>query len=974
MFVTGQRWICETELDLGLGTVIKSDHRTVTIVFLASGETRTYSQQTAPLRRAAFNIGDNVESHEGWSIKITDLTETNGLLTYQGEDQNGHEKQLAEGGLSNTIQLNRPHDRLFSGQVDNNKWFELRHSALKHQQKLKNSELTGLYDARTSLIPHQLYIAHEVAKRFAPRVLLADEVGLGKTIEACLIMQHQLITGRAERVLIVVPEALLHQWLVELVRRFNLSFSIFDAERCEAIKDSSGFENPFQAEQLVLCALPSLIESKDNLQHAINGNWDLVILDEAHHLDWSEEKPSTEYLAAEALAKNSKGLLLLTATPEQLGKAGHFARLRLLDPQRFHDYNAFLEEETHYQTIAAVIEAILDNKPLEQTQIKHLASWLSSSESEHQLSELKNSLSHASTIDEEQKQKIINLLLDRHGTGRVLYRNTRNTIKGFPQRFLNLYPLETPEQYSKLYLLAQQLEFAEDELVAAPERLFRIVSQLKRELSTESFPPSWVECDTRIEFLINLLEKQKQDKILVICASSTTAKELEKTIRFKTGFRVSAFHEELSIIERDRAASYFADQDGGAQALICSEIGSEGRNFQFANHLVLFDLPLNPDLLEQRIGRLDRIGQRNDIQIHIPYFRQSPQEVLTRWYSEGLNAFTTTCQVGDAVYSKIEPMLLQLLQEPEYNETTLITLINSTKKLASEYNEALQKGRDRLLELNSYKSEIALELQYEIESIDRDPNLQEFMEKIFDCYGVDYEDFKQNSYLLKPTPRMPAALFSGIDEDGRVITYNRSTALSNEDIQFITWNHPYTRDAIDFLLSSEQGNTALIALKTNKFPAASIIVETNYAIECVFPEANHAGLGINSQIQRYVFGPGNEILDEDQFNLLLNAEKTNVDKKTAYTIIKTKSDEIKALMKTAEELANKELDRSISSNQSNLSNKIETELERLRTLKQVNPNIRQEEIEYYESLLRIADKRLSESKLRLDSARIIMTH
>jgi len=974
MFVTGQRWICETELNLGLGTVIKSDHRTVTIVFLASGETRTYSQQTAPLRRAAFNIGDNIESHEGWSIKITDLKESNGLLTYQGEDQNGHEKQLAEGDLSNTIQLNRPYDRLFSGQVDNNKWFDLRLSTLKYQQDLNNSELTGLYDARTSLIPHQLYIAHEVAKRFAPRVLLADEVGLGKTIEACLIMQHQLITGRAKRVLIVVPEALLHQWLVELVRRFNLSFSIYDAERCEAIKASSEFENPFQAEQLVLCALPSLIENRENLQHAINGNWDLVILDEAHHLDWSEEKASTEYLAAEALAKNSKGLLLLTATPEQLGKAGHFARLRLLDPQRFHDYNAFLEEETHYQTIATVIEAILDNKPLEQPQIEQLASWLSFSESKQQLSELKNSLSQTSTIDEEHKQKIINLLLDRHGTGRVLYRNTRNTIKGFPQRFLNLYPLETPEKYSELYRLAQQLEFAEDELIAAPERLFRIVSQLKRELSAESFPHSWLEIDTRIKFLIDLLEKQKQDKILVICASSTTAKELEKTIRFKTGFRVSAFHEELSIIERDRAASYFADQDGGAQALICSEIGSEGRNFQFASHLVLFDLPLNPDLLEQRIGRLDRIGQRNNIQIHVPYFLQSPQEVLTRWYSEGLNAFTTTCQVGDAVYSKIEPMLLQLLQEPEYNEATLTTLINSTKKLASEYNEALQKGRDRLLELNSYKSEIAHELQYEIESIDRDPKLQEFMEKIFDCYGVDYEDFKQNSYLLKPTPRMPAALFSGIDEDGRVITYNRSTALSNEDIQFITWNHPFTRDAIDFLLSSEQGNTALIALKTNKFPAASIIVEANYAIECVFPEANHAGLGVNSQIQRYVFGPGNEALDEDEFNLLLNSEKTNVDKKTAYTIIKSKSEEIKALMKTAEELANKELDRSISSNQSNLSNKIESELERLKTLKQVNPNIRQEEIEYYESLLSIADKRLSESKLRLDSARVIMTH
>jgi len=974
MFVKGQRWICDSELDLGLGTVIKSDLRTVTIVFLSSGETRTYSQQTAPLRRASFNIGDNIESHEGWSIKISDVQESNGLITYQGEDGEGTNRQLPEGQLSNTIQLNRPYDRLFSGQVDNNKWFELRNETLLHQQGLSNSELTGLYDSRTSLIPHQLYIAHEVAKRFAPRVLLADEVGLGKTIEACLIMQHQLITGRAKRVLIVVPEALLHQWLVELIRRFNLSFSIFDDERCAAIEASSDFDNPFFAEQLVLCTLPSLIESRERLQQAINGEWDLVILDEAHHLDWSEDNASVEYLAAEALAQQSKGLLLLTATPEQLGKTGHFARLRLLDPQRFHDYSAFLEEESHYQTIATVIDAVLDNKSLEQSQIEQLASWLSSSESTQQLAELENLLSHTSEINEELKQKIINLLLDRHGTGRVLYRNTRNTVKGFPQRLLNLHPLETPEEYSELYRLAQQIELGEESLISAPERLFRLTSQLKHELNKESFTKLWTEFDNRIDFLIDLLEQHKQEKILVICASSATAKELEKTIRTREGLRVSAFHEGLSIIERDRAAGYFADQDSGAQALICSEIGSEGRNFQFAHHLVLFDLPLNPDLLEQRIGRLDRIGQTKDIQIHIPYFLQSPQETLTRWYNEGLNAFTTTCQIGEAVYRKVEPMLVQLLQEPEYNESTINNLIGSTKELANKYSEALQKGRDRLLELNSYKSDIALDLQYEIENVDRNPNLQNFMEKVFNLYGVDYEDFKQGSYLLKPTPRMPAAVFSGISEEGTVITYNRSVALANEDIQFITWNHPFSRDAIDLLLSSEEGNTALIAVKTNKFPPASIIVETNYAIECVFPEANHAGLGVNATIQRYVLGPNNTSIDEETFETVVNAEKTNVDKKTAYTIIKSKIDEIKTLMGRAEEMATKTLDSSINANRLNLSQKIESELERLKTLKQINPNIRQEEIEYYESLLSVTDQRLTDSKLRLDSVRVIMTH
>ena len=105
---------------------------------------------------------------------------------------------------------------------------------------------------------------------------------------------------------------------------------------------------------------------------------------------------------------------------------------------------------------------------------------------------------------------------------------------------------------------------------------------------------------------------------MLICSQAETAQALELYLRVNKGIRSSVFHEGLSLVNRDRSAAYFADEEEGAQILICSEIGSEGRNFQFAHHLILFDLPLNPDLLEQRIGRLDRIGQKHTIQIHIP--------------------------------------------------------------------------------------------------------------------------------------------------------------------------------------------------------------------------------------------------------------------------------------------------------------------------------------------------------------------
>ncbi|VAW84986.1 RNA polymerase associated protein RapA, partial [hydrothermal vent metagenome] len=243
-FLPGQRWISNAEIQMGLGTVLSCEHRTVTIVFMATSETRTYAKLTAPLTRVVFSLGDKIKAHDGWTLKVSQVEEQDGLILYRGTDEEGNTRELPEGELDNFIKLNRPTERLFSGQIDKNKWFELRQQSHVHANRQARGELLGLTGVRTSLIPHQLYIANEVANRYAPRVLLADEVGLGKTIEAGMIIHQQLLTERAKRVLIVVPESLIHQWLVEMLRRFNLHFSIFDEARCQAI---AGFHSEDEA-------------------------------------------------------------------------------------------------------------------------------------------------------------------------------------------------------------------------------------------------------------------------------------------------------------------------------------------------------------------------------------------------------------------------------------------------------------------------------------------------------------------------------------------------------------------------------------------------------------------------------------------------------------------------------------------------------------------------------------------------------
>src|SRR5690606_38314233 len=129
------------------------------------------------------------------------------------------------------------------------------------------------------------------------------------------------------------------------------------------------------------------------------------------------------------------------------------------------------------------------------------------------------------------------------------------------------------------------------------------------------------------------LSENPDDKILLITARKADVFALQEVLPTLTTALFASFHENLTMTTRDKNAAWFSRPDG-ARLLICSEIGSEGRNFQFAKHLVLFDLPEDPGVLEQRIGRLDRIGRKGDVRIHVPYVRGTSQEILFRWHHE----------------------------------------------------------------------------------------------------------------------------------------------------------------------------------------------------------------------------------------------------------------------------------------------------------------------------------------------------
>jgi len=779
-FAVGQRWISDTESDLGLGTVLEVDMRQITIVFMATGDTRRYAAETAPLTRVAFQKGDKAISHEGWTLLIDDVIEAEGTFVYIGIRGDTNEPAtLAEIDLDNFIQFRSPEDRLFAGLIEGNRWFGLRRSVFEHRHHLAHSPIRGLLGARISVLPHQIYIAVEATRREHPRLLLADEVGLGKTIEAGLIMHRLWVTQRVKRVLIVVPPALLHQWLVEMLRKFNLRFSILDGERFAETIDSAPQGNPFLEEQLVLCTLDTLLEDDAIGDAACAAGWDLLIADEAHHLDWSPEQPSPEYQVIQALAEITPSVLLLTATPEQLGQAGHFARLRLLDPHRFENLESFLTEQASYTELAERVNQLLASNALSAADITALESRLGEafSATEKQLLTTEGAL-EVSDLSE----RIVNDLIDRHGTGRLLFRNTRQAITGFPERRLISYDL------------------------------------------TDDTP------STRASWLIELLDSMMPEQLIVITQRRETVEILAEDLRL-AGIHSAQFHEGMSIVERDRAAAFFADPEEFCRVLICSEIGSEGRNFQFLHHMVLFELPEIPDVLEQRIGRLDRIGQAHDITIHVPASPGSRDANLRAWYHEGLDAFEHICRTGHRLQSELGDERNNLLAAESGDWPTLI---NKTKQRRLELEAEFEQGRDRLLELNSNRP---AEIQEHLDALVRDARdytVQDFMEAVFDRFGVNVEE-QRDHWILSPSDHMQVEHFPMLSASGASVTFDRETALSREEFLFLSWDHPMVTAAMDLILDEGYGQADCQVISMLELTPGLALVEAVYQLQCTAP-------------------------------------------------------------------------------------------------------------------------------------------
>jgi ATP-dependent helicase HepA len=477
--------------------------------------------------------------------------------------------------------------------------------------------------------------------------------------------------------------------------------------------------------------------------------------------------------------------------------------------------------------------------------------------------------------------------------------------------------------------------------------------------------------DPRILWLLELLRDPEVGKVLLICRRKAKVLAIEAALREHLSLPVALFHEDLELVQRDRNAAWFAEADG-ARILLASEIGSEGRNFQFAHHLVLFDLPLDPELVEQRIGRLDRIGQRSDIRIHVPYVVNSPQEVLFRWYHEGLDTFGHNLHAGrellEAFGAEVRDLAMDFHETHLTRRVELDGLIERSRSTRHALERRLELGRDRLLELNSFRPEIAAGMVKEITVLDGEEVLEGFLLRVWDQFGVPVEDLGPRRYRIG-ADGVFADSFPGLPAEGLALTFDRAAALAREDIAFLTWDHPMVTGALDLLVGGARGGTACVAWVDA--PEPGLWLEAIHVLECVASPRLHADRFLPPvPVRVWVDAGCREVpasaragLDRGQLVDVALPELLDSSRVRAL---------LAAQVAAAGRMAGVKAGPLMAEAGAAMERQLGGEVERLRALAAVNPNVRPEEIAGAEREMVALREALKHARLRLDALRVIV--
>ena len=505
--------------------------------------------------------------------------------------------------------------------------------------KIKNETSGGILSKLSSGIiplPHQLHVLNRALSNNNVRYILADEVGLGKTIEAGLIIKELKTRGLIKRILVVCPTGLVTQWSLEMQDKFNEKFHVILPEDYDTIRKITGNEDVYGQFDQVISPMDSIkplerrvgwTEEKiaqyneERIYSIINSGWDLVVIDEAHRVAGSSGEVA-RYKLGNLLAAASPYLLLLTATPHN-GKTEPFLRLiRLVDEKAFPNINAIVKEQVAPYVIRTEKREAIDNNGNKLFKNRTTRAielhWDERHSMQRRLYEMVSdyvSQNYNKAMRNRGKNMWFVFLLIM--MQRLVTSSTSAVRESMERR------VKVLEEQAFKYQSMSEEEFAEMELEENMEDAIAAISlDIKEEIAQlndiiavakqAEFQYLDVKVEPLLEIIDDLFAEDRQRKVIIFTEFVATQSYLVKLLKDR-GYSTSILNGSMSIEERNAVLQEFKTE---TDILISTDAGGEGLNLQFSNCIINYDLPWNPMKIEQRIGRVDRIGQQRDVIVY----------------------------------------------------------------------------------------------------------------------------------------------------------------------------------------------------------------------------------------------------------------------------------------------------------------------------------------------------------------------
>ena len=629
-------------------------------------------------------------------------------------------------------------ERLALGDLDDVDDFITRMNIL-HLLAIREADGLGAFlGGRVRLFPHQLHVAERASATDPVRWLLADEVGLGKTIEASLILNRLVHAGKVNRCLVVAPETLTVQWLGELWRKYHQVFTLLDSERLGDVARDFGEDfNPFELHRRTVISLEMLMARPHLTEQAVRAGIDLLVVDEAQHLRRPPGHPGEAgWRAVSPIAAEGRHVLLLSATPLEDDAHGFFRLLPLLRPQEF-------PEDLSFETRLA------EGTPLP-------------------------------ACTSSTRRSDIGGLPPRVGLPIELLSPKSAKLRDAVEKAVRSLPApNVVVQREKVDKVRRALASG----AALSAALGADDGGLRPQLQAMD------AADARIEWLLAHAPtwRTAREKTLIFVADRETLEMVRTALSNRAHLASGVFHEDLTSARRDTEVARFRELDGPS-LLVSTECGGEGRNFEFCKRLVLFDLPWKPSVVEQRIGRLDRIGRR--IPVDIVYFRPPGgigRDVVRLF--EALGVFREPLAGLETQLAHIEGALEEIALDPNasLSDERFTALIAETREARTRIREAAYQQLHR----DPYRAEMGPSILARVP-----PELDELNQEIVvtASIGLGFTIAHPRGHRVFSIELGNGSLVDGLPGvpggSGYVGTFDREEAVANEAIDFFSSGHP----------------------------------------------------------------------------------------------------------------------------------------------------------------------------------------